>query len=136
MRPAGSNAGRCPGETTADVEREARALLGDLDGDVQVRFCREPLETSADEEIVQLLARHAGADEPIGVPFWTDAALLAEAGIPTVVFGPAGDGAHADVEWVDLASVERCYDVLLATVSTSADDATPWMVGVGGLVPP
>jgi acetylornithine deacetylase/succinyl-diaminopimelate desuccinylase-like protein len=104
-----------PGETVGDVEREARKLLGGLDGDVRVRFAREPLSTSDDEEIVRLVARHAGADGTIGVPFWTDAALLAEAGIPTVVFGPAGDGAHADVEWVDLASVERCYDVLLAT---------------------
>jgi acetylornithine deacetylase len=104
-----------PGETPADIEAEARELLGDLDGDVQMRFSREPLETSPDEEIVQLLVRHADTTEPIGVPYWTDAALLAEAGIPTAVFGPAGDGAHADVEWVDLASVERCYDVLLAT---------------------
>jgi acetylornithine deacetylase/succinyl-diaminopimelate desuccinylase-like protein len=104
-----------PGETAADVESEARALLGDLDGEVRMRFAREPLETSPDEDIVRMVSRHAGAGEQIGVPFWTDAALLAEAGIPTVVFGPAGDGAHADVEWVDLASVERCYDTLLAT---------------------
>ena len=104
-----------PGETPADVEREARELLGDLDGAVQLRFSRDPLETSPDEEIVRLVSRHAGIANVIGVPFWTDAALLAEAGIPTAVFGPAGDGAHADIEWVDLASVDRCYDVLLAT---------------------
>ena len=105
-----------PGETAEMAEREAGALLGDLDGSVSIRFSREPLETSPDEEIVSTLSRHAGVAELIGVPFWTDAALLAEAGIPTVVYGPAGDGAHADVEWVDLASVERCYDVLLATM--------------------
>jgi acetylornithine deacetylase len=45
-----------------------------------------------------------------------DSAILAGAGIPTVVFGPGGEGAHAVVEWVDLASVERCADVLLAAV--------------------
>ncbi len=50
----------------------------------------------------------------IGVPFWTDAAVFADAGIPTVLFGPAGEGAHAVVEWVDLDSVERCVDVLVA----------------------
>ena len=54
----------------------------------------------------------------IGVPFWTDAALVAASGVPTVVFGPHGEGAHAAVEWVDLASVERCVEVLLAV----ADD--------------
>jgi acetylornithine deacetylase len=105
-----------PGETPEMVEREARALLGDLAGSVRVRFSREPLETRPDEEIVRALSRHAEPAELIGVPFWTDAALLAGAGIPTVVYGPAGEGAHADVEWVDLQSVERCHDVLLATV--------------------
>jgi acetylornithine deacetylase len=36
---------------------------------------------------------------------WLDSALLAEAGIPVVIFGPAGEGAHAAVEYVDIASV-------------------------------
>jgi acetylornithine deacetylase len=36
------------------------------------------------------------------------------AGIPTVLFGPAGAGMHADEEWVELASVRACADVFLA----------------------
>ena len=36
--------------------------------------------------------------------FWTDAALLADAGIPAVLFGVDGAGAHASTEWVDLGS--------------------------------
>ena len=60
----------------------------------------------------------------IGVPFWTDAALLSAAGIPTVVFGPAGEGAHAEVEWVDLPSVERCVEVFLATTEAFCAPAT------------
>ncbi len=51
------------------------------------------------------------------MPFWTDAALIAAAGIPTVVYGPVGDGAHAAVEWVDLASLERVRDVVLQTAA-------------------
>jgi acetylornithine deacetylase len=43
-----------------------------------------------------------------------DAALIRAAGIPTVVFGPSGAGAHAVEEWVDLASVEACADALVA----------------------
>ena len=43
-----------------------------------------------------------------------DAALIQAAGIPTVVFGPAGEGAHAVDEWVDLASVDTCAAVLVA----------------------
>jgi acetylornithine deacetylase/succinyl-diaminopimelate desuccinylase-like protein len=56
----------------------------------------------------------AGEPEVTGVAFWADSALLASAGIPTVVFGPRGEGAHAAVEWVDLASVERCAEIYLA----------------------
>ena len=48
------------------------------------------------------------------MPFWTDAALFAAAGIPAVLFGPGGEGAHADEEWVDLDDVERTADILLA----------------------
>jgi acetylornithine deacetylase len=54
-----------------------------------------------------------GAEPPtMGAPFWMDASLIAEAGIPVVVFGPAGAGAHADDEWVDLASVRQVAEVL------------------------
>jgi len=51
------------------------------------------------------------------VPFWTDAAIFAAAGIPTVVFGPVGEGAHADVEWVDLDSAARCAEAFLAVAA-------------------
>jgi acetylornithine deacetylase len=43
-----------------------------------------------------------------------DSALLSAAGIPTVIYGPDGDGAHADVEWVNLDHVEQCRQVYLA----------------------
>ena len=103
-----------PGETVADVEQELRGLLGELDGATRVVFSRGPFEASEDEPLVELLRRHAGDPEVVGVPFWADSALLADAGIPTVVFGPAGDGAHAAVEWVDLDSAERCLEIYTA----------------------
>jgi acetylornithine deacetylase len=53
----------------------------------------------------------------VGVPFWTDAALVAAAGIPSVLFGPAGEGAHAAVEWVDISSLERCREVYSAVAT-------------------
>src|SRR5690606_27547102 len=37
-----------------------------------------------------------------GFPYWMESALWEEAGIPTVVCGPAGGGLHAVDEWVDL----------------------------------
>jgi acetylornithine deacetylase len=47
-----------------------------------------------------------------GEPFWTDCALLAEAGIPCLLFGVDGGGAHAATEWVSLDSLETVTRVL------------------------
>jgi acetylornithine deacetylase len=55
------------------------------------------------------------APEISGVPYWTDAATLAAAGIPTILFGPTGAGAHAVQEWVELESVEKCAEIYLET---------------------
>jgi diaminopropionate ammonia-lyase family len=46
------------------------------------------------------------------VPFWCDAALLTEAGIPSVVFGPSGAGLHSREEWVEVDSVLQPREVL------------------------
>jgi acetylornithine deacetylase len=100
-----------PGESVADVEAELRSVAAGAT--VRSFFSREPLETPQDSEIVQVLRAHAGTDL-VGVPFWTDAALFAAAGIPTVVFGPAGEGLHTETEWVDLDSLERVRETLLA----------------------
>jgi acetylornithine deacetylase len=59
----------------------------------------------------------AGATDVVGLPFWTDAGLTAAAGIPTVLFGPRGEGLHGAVEWVDLASLDRCREVYAATAA-------------------
>jgi acetylornithine deacetylase len=106
-----------PGETREQVEAEALALLGGLPGSARVTFFRESFEISQDEEIVTLVARHADGPDVIGVPYWADSALFAAAGIPTVVFGPRGEGAHAAVEWVDVASAERCAEVYTAVAT-------------------
>jgi acetylornithine deacetylase len=103
-----------PGEDVEQVEDELRLLLGDIEGEARALTAREPFETSEDAEIAVLVRRHAGDPDIVGVPFWADSAFLSAAGIPTVVFGPAGEGAHAVEEWVDLASVERCAEIYTA----------------------
>jgi acetylornithine deacetylase len=45
--------------------------------------------------------------------FWTDAAILGSAGIPTVLFGPGGAGLHSTEEYVLLADVCLCRDALV-----------------------
>jgi acetylornithine deacetylase len=62
-------------------------------------------------------ARELGGHEPVacGVAYWMDAAVFADAGVPALNYGPAGAGAHAAVEWVDIESVVRCARILADT---------------------
>jgi len=99
-----------PGETVADVERELYELAGTAA--MRIVASREPYEAPVEHPFVDLVRRTAGVDDVVGAPFWTDAALVAAEGIPTILFGPVGEGAHAEVEWVDLASLERLRDVV------------------------
>ena len=75
-----------------------------------------------DEPIVQAVAR-AAADttgkpaELAGASYWADAAFIAAAGIPTVLFGPDGDGAHAREEWVSLPGMVACAQALVAAAA-------------------
>jgi acetylornithine deacetylase len=118
-----------PGETLESIEAEWRALLAPLATDADFRaeqhviLVRGAFGVAEDASIVQTLHQQAEqvlgqAPAHIGLSFWMDAAFLAGAGIPTVVFGPHGGGAHATEEWVDLASVERCRAVLTATLTS------------------
>ena len=100
-----------PGETVEQVEHELRSIAGDAS--LRIVASREPLTARPDHPFVELVGRAADADGYTGAPFWTDAALIAGAGIPTVLFGPRGEGAHAAVEYVDLASLDRVREVVL-----------------------
>jgi acetylornithine deacetylase len=102
-----------PGETTEQVEAELRQIAGEADWRLTVG--REPFEVAEDEPFVQLVGRAAGETEGVGVSFWADSGLIAAAGIPTLLYGPIGEGAHADVEWVDLDSLQRVRDVVVRT---------------------
>jgi len=106
-----------PGETDDAVERELAALVGDADATWELTVTRGPFSIDADEEIVAVVARHAGDPERCGMPFWTDAALLHAAGIPTVLYGPRGDGLHTEEEWVSLESLERCARTYIAVAA-------------------
>jgi acetylornithine deacetylase len=102
-----------PGETVAEVERELRELVGEQDATLRVLVARDPFEVETAHELVATLLAATGDTDVVGLPFWTDAGLTAAAGIPTVLYGPAGTGAHAAVEWVDVASLDRCREVYL-----------------------
>jgi acetylornithine deacetylase len=62
-----------------------------------------------------------GSHEVQAVPYGTDASTLAEAGVPSVVFGP-GDiaRAHTCDEWVPLDEVEQASEILYRLARMSA----------------
>jgi acetylornithine deacetylase len=118
-----------PGETGADIEREVEQLLDacravdpDLQAEQRTLLVREPFEVPEDSEIVSAVS--VAATEVLGRPpkiagasYWADAAFIAAAGIPTVMFGPSGEGAHAIEEWVSLADTESVTRTLIGVAS-------------------
>ena len=90
-------------------------------------YWARPLETPRSATIVELLAQSVGritGHEPVlGMQtFWTDAALLSEAGIPSVLFGPGGAGLHSAVEFVNLDEVRICAEALAACAHAFCGD--------------
>lgn len=113
-----------PGESARVFEDEVAGILGELTATTPgfaatatPLFARPPYEIDGAHPLPGLLqtsARHAGCRaDTIGMSFWTDAAVLGAAGIPSVLFGPTGAGLHSLEEWVDLASVRQCRDALV-----------------------
>ncbi len=117
-----------PDETTDDVREELEAVLvGVREGDPQFRASleitlgRPGLEVDRSADIVRSLhvaaERHMGnVPEYVGMSAWFDAALLAEARMPTVIFGPSGGGWHGEDEYVDVPSVATCAGILADTI--------------------
>jgi acetylornithine deacetylase len=112
-----------PGEDAAGCEAEMRELLdalGAADRGFRATLAtgtyRAAYEIALEAPIVRETARAISAElgraETCGMSFWTDAAILGEAGIPSVLFGPAGAGLHGAEEYVETESVFACARVL------------------------
>lgn len=117
-----------PPETAQDVGQEISTLLERLAAadakfraTSRVTFARPAWEADPASQIVRDLRQAVRtvtgreAEEMVHTA-WLDAALLAELGIPTVVFGPTGSGLHSIKEWVDLQSTITCGDVFLQLI--------------------
>ncbi|WP_225430122.1 ArgE/DapE family deacylase [Deinococcus detaillensis] len=116
-----------PGETAEAVSAEWEGILAELSNSPDFKaehrllLARSAFSVPGDAPIVQILETQAAqvlghVPEQIGLSFWMDSALIAGAGIPTVIFGPHGGGAHSAAEWVDLESVEQCRAILSGVV--------------------
>ncbi len=115
-----------PGETVQIVESQIHAILDQaraadpaFQASAQTSLVRSAFEIAETAPIVTTIRDQAAAvigrtPAITGATFWMDSALLSAAGIPTVVFGPGGTGAHALTEWVDLAQVAQCVDIYVS----------------------
>lgn len=114
-----------PGESPEGVLAEIDALLdllrtadADFEAETRMLLARPSYEGSEESGIaravIQAASRRLGRAPAVsGASYWMDAALIAEAGIETVVIGATGGGAHAAVEWVELESVVVLAGILV-----------------------
>jgi len=114
-----------PGEDASTFERELGEIvshLGREDRKFRARttmgYSALALETARECPIAQTLL--GCARKVVGRPakfgaqsFWTDAALLNDSGIASVLFGPGGAGLHSPVEYVRLEDVALCAETLV-----------------------
>jgi acetylornithine deacetylase len=117
-----------PGETHESVTAEITTILEELVATVPdfnytliEGLARRPLQVSRDHPIVHSIQNrfqdHTGTPVTVrGEWYWTDAALMNDAGIPSVLFGVDGEGAHAATEWATEASVHTVTDVITDVV--------------------
>ena len=116
-----------PGETVDGATAELQGIIDHLAAQdssfkatVEPTFWRAPFEIDSEAPIVKILDQALGArlghhPAHTGQTYWTDAALLAGAGIETALLGPKGYGLHSAEEWVDLESVVDLAYVLAET---------------------
>jgi acetylornithine deacetylase len=113
-----------PGEQPGCASREVEDIIARLaaadaafKAASRAMFARSPYEIAADHPLVAAMQRAAGGvaagPSPTGMSFWTDASVLGDAGIPSLLFGPTGAGLHGVEEWVELRSVLACRDALV-----------------------
>jgi len=113
-----------PGEDPATFDQELSQIMTrlsgggpDFRGGYQLGYSAQPYETSREgllaRKLLDCARKVVGPQAEFGVQsFWTDAALLAEAGIESVLFGPSGEGLHSMSESVHLESVTLCAETL------------------------
>ena len=111
------------GESAEIALKEAEDILAALNHEdpdflasAQLMFSRQPYETPSGNDLPQMIEsalRESGRDTArAGMTYWTDAAVLGAAGIPSVIFGPGGAGYHGLDEYVRTDEVLACRDTL------------------------
>lgn len=119
------------GESAQAALGEIESILSSLrqqdpefDASVRLTFGRPPYELPPGHWLTDAVTRAARVCEfetgPVGMSFWTDAAVLGGAGIPSVLFGPGGAGLHSIDEYVLVEDVVACRNALAALACAPA----------------
>ena len=108
---------KCALHEVEKILEELRREDPEFQASAKFMFSRPPYETPANHELPRLIenavAHQKRTPERGGMTFWTDAAVLGHAGIPSVVFGPGGAGLHSISEYVLADDVTACKDALI-----------------------
>lgn len=113
-----------PGADQRAIREELTALAVELLPTVstQVDLDHPPFQTRDVDVFTALLGDDAA--DPIDMSFWTEAALLSQAGIDAVVWGPGDIAlAHAPNEYVEVAQLERARDRFVAVFEATRDSS-------------
>ena len=110
-----------PGETGADIEAELEALLSAAAPRTRSSSrpsarCSCAIRSRSTRTTRSCAAARSGRPRSPkigGGSYWADSSFIAAAGIPTVLFGPSGEGAHAVEEWVSLSATETVTQTLI-----------------------
>ena len=110
-------AGQCALEEVQNIIRDLRREDREFRASARFLFSRAPYLTPADHVLPRMMESSLTkkGTQPVrgGMSFWTDAGILGEAGIPSVVFGPGGAGLHSVSEYVIAEDVITCRDALI-----------------------
>jgi acetylornithine deacetylase len=89
----------------------------EFEADARPMLSRSAYEIDRSNVLPELLrgaAASKGCDSTVtGMTYWSDAAILGAAGIPSVLFGPGGAGLHSKQEHVKINEVLHCRDILV-----------------------
>lgn len=91
-----------PGDDVRKREADIYAMAEGADLDTIVMF--NPFAT----KVIDVFSKTFGETEIVDLPYWTEAAMMSEAGINAVVYGPGNlEQAHKPNEYVEIEQLEK-----------------------------